>query len=184
MSQSMNETVRAGLDTLSDGHRRRQAQAPRLAAPRDRAAHARRRHRADRALAERPPPGSARPLFTGTALILFTVSAIYHTGTWSPRTWAFLRRFDHANIFLLIAGSYTAFSLLLLDGTTRWVLLATVWSGADPRRAVPDLLDRRPALALRAALHRDGLGGGLLPARRSSTAPPASGSASASRRSR
>ena len=72
--------------------------------------------------------GSA--LFTGTALILFTVSAIYHTGTWSPRTWAFLRRFDHANIFLLIAGSYTPFSLLLLDGTTRWVLLATVWAGA------------------------------------------------------
>ena len=114
--------------------------------------------------------GSA--VFTGTALVLFTVSAIYHTGTWSPRTWAFLRRFDHANIFLLIAGSYTPFSLLLLDGTTRWVLLATVWAGAILGRAVPDLLDRRPALALRAALHRDGLGRGLLPARRSSTAPP------------
>jgi hemolysin III len=72
--------------------------------------------------------GSA--VFTGTALVLFTVSAIYHTGTWSPRTWAFLRRFDHANIFLLIAGSYTAFSLLLLDGSTRWILLGTVWAGA------------------------------------------------------
>src|SRR5690348_706629 len=42
--------------------------------------------------------GSA--LFIGSALILFTVSAIYHTGTWSPRVWAFLRRFDHSNIFL------------------------------------------------------------------------------------
>ena len=72
--------------------------------------------------------GSA--VFTGSALVLFSVSAIYHTGTWSPRTWAFLRRFDHANIFLLIAGSYTPFSLLLLEGTQRVALLTTVWSGA------------------------------------------------------
>jgi hemolysin III len=72
--------------------------------------------------------GSA--LFTGSALVLFTVSAIYHTGSWSPRVWAFLRRFDHANIFLLIAGSYTPFSLLLLHGTERIVLLSTVWAGA------------------------------------------------------
>ena len=72
--------------------------------------------------------GSA--LFTGSAVLLFTVSAIYHRGTWSPRTWAFLRRFDHSNIFLLIAGSYTPFSLLLLEGTERTVLLVVVWSGA------------------------------------------------------
>src|SRR5690606_6369999 len=68
--------------------------------------------------------GSA--LFMSTALLLFGVSAVYHTGTWSPRTWAFLRRFDHANIFLLIAGSYTPFSIILLEGTTRKVLLAVV----------------------------------------------------------
>jgi hemolysin III len=72
--------------------------------------------------------GSA--LFTGSAVILFTVSAVYHRGTWSPRVWAFLRRFDHSNIFLLIAGSYTPFSLLLLDGVERVVLLSVVWSGA------------------------------------------------------
>jgi hemolysin III len=72
--------------------------------------------------------GSA--VFTGSALVLFSVSAIYHTGTWSPRTWAFLRRFDHSNIFLLIAGSYTPFSLILLEGTQRAVLLITIWSCA------------------------------------------------------
>jgi hemolysin III len=72
--------------------------------------------------------GSA--VFTGSALVLFTVSAVYHTGSWSPRVWAFLRRFDHANIFLLIAGSYTPFSLLLLHGTERAALLTTVWVGA------------------------------------------------------
>jgi hemolysin III len=72
--------------------------------------------------------GSA--VFIASALVLFTVSAIYHTGTWSPGVWAFLRRFDHANIFVLIAGSYTAFSLLLLEGTAEVALLSTVWSGA------------------------------------------------------
>jgi hemolysin III len=72
--------------------------------------------------------GSA--VFATSALVLFTVSAIYHRGRWSPRAWRLLRRFDHANIFLLIAGSYTPFSLLMLEGTNRIVLLAVVWSGA------------------------------------------------------
>jgi hemolysin III len=72
--------------------------------------------------------GSA--IFSLSALVLFTVSAIYHRGTWSPRVRAFLRRFDHSNIFILIAGSYTPFALILLQGTQRTVLLATVWTGA------------------------------------------------------
>ncbi|QZY28532.1 PAQR family membrane homeostasis protein TrhA [Nocardioides coralli] len=72
--------------------------------------------------------GSA--LFAGTAVLLFTVSAVYHRGTWSPPIQRFLKRFDHANIFLLIAGSYTPFTLLLLQGVERIVLLATVWGGA------------------------------------------------------
>ncbi len=72
--------------------------------------------------------GSA--MFAGTALLLFTVSAIYHRGNWSPRVHMALRRFDHANIFLLIAGSYTPFALILLDGSVRIWLLAIVWTGA------------------------------------------------------
>ena len=72
--------------------------------------------------------GSA--IFAASALVLFTVSAVYHRGTWSPRTWAFLRRFDHANIFLLIAGSYTPFTLLLLEGRDQTILLTVVWVGA------------------------------------------------------
>jgi hemolysin III len=72
--------------------------------------------------------GSA--VFATSALVLFTVSGIYHRGTWSPRAWLFLRRFDHANIFLLIAGSYTPFTLLLLHGADRIVLLSVVWTGA------------------------------------------------------
>ena len=100
------------------------------------------------------------PVFTASALLLFGVSAIYHTGTWSPRLWAFWRRWDHANIFLLIAGFYTAFSLLLLHFTSARCCSRRCGPG-DPRRRLPDLLDRRP-LALRADLRRARLGGDLL----------------------
>lgn len=76
------------------------------------------------------PTRVASAVFALSALVLFTVSAIYHRGTWSPRTWAFLRRFDHANIFVLIAGSYTPFAVLFLEGAARNTLLAVVWSAA------------------------------------------------------
>jgi hemolysin III len=69
-------------------------------------------------------------VFVGSALVLLTVSAVYHRGSWSPRVWLFLRRFDHANIFLLIAGSYTPFTLILLRGNHRVLLLSVVWTGA------------------------------------------------------
>jgi hemolysin III len=68
--------------------------------------------------------------FAFSALLVFTVSAIYHRGTWSPRTWAFLRRFDHANIFVLIAGTYTPYALLFLEGSARTTLLLVVWGAA------------------------------------------------------
>lgn len=72
----------------------------------------------------------AAAVFMLTAMLLFGVSAIYHTGTWTSRTKARLQRFDHANIFLLIAGSYTPFALLLLDAGDATLLLVLVWSGA------------------------------------------------------
>ncbi|MGI8523293.1 MAG: PAQR family membrane homeostasis protein TrhA [Nocardioides sp.] len=72
--------------------------------------------------------GSA--VYVASALLLFTVSAVYHRGHWSARTTRVLRRFDHANIFVLIAGSYTPFTLLLLHGRERVVLLVTVWAAA------------------------------------------------------
>jgi hemolysin III len=72
--------------------------------------------------------GSA--VFAGSALLLFTTSSVYHRGTWSPRVWAFLRRMDHANIFVLIAGSYTPFALLFLRGQAQVVLLSIIWAAA------------------------------------------------------
>jgi hemolysin III len=75
-----------------------------------------------------PRIGSA--VFACSALALFTVSATMHRGGWSPRTELVLTRLDHASIFLLIAGTYTPFSLLLLRGSDRVVLLCVAWGGA------------------------------------------------------
>lgn len=50
-------------------------------------------------------------VFMTASLILFTNSACYHLGDWSPRVTDVLRRIDHVNIFLLIAGTYTPVSL-------------------------------------------------------------------------
>ena len=72
--------------------------------------------------------GSA--IFAASAMVLFTVSGIMHRGRWSPRVGLFLRRLDHASIFLLIAGSYTPFTLLLLEGRNRNILLTVAWGGA------------------------------------------------------
>jgi len=79
------------------------------------------------------PDGKARvgaTVFTVASTLMFTVSAIYHTRTWGERSRDVLQRFDHANIFLLIAGTYTPFALLLLDEGDAWVLLSIVWGTA------------------------------------------------------
>lgn len=69
-------------------------------------------------------------VFTLTAVLLFGTSAVYHRGNWSDRTTAVLRRMDHANIFLIIAGTYTPLCVLLLDRHTATVVLSIVWTGA------------------------------------------------------
>jgi hemolysin III len=72
----------------------------------------------------------AAAVYTAAAMLLFGISALYHRFYWSATGEAVLRRLDHSNIFLLIAGTYTPFGLLLLHGTDRILLLATVWGGA------------------------------------------------------
>ncbi len=69
-------------------------------------------------------------VFTVTAGLLFGVSALYHRGRWSPGTQAALRRLDHSNIFLLIAGTYTPLAAILLDRPAAGLLLVLVWTGA------------------------------------------------------
>ncbi|MFJ5549568.1 hemolysin III family protein [Streptomyces sp. NPDC093225] len=65
-----------------------------------------------------------------TACLLFGISALYHRGTWGPRGEAVLRRLDHANIFLIIAGTYTPLTVLLLPASTGRTLLWAVWLAA------------------------------------------------------
>ena len=69
-------------------------------------------------------------LYSITAILLFSVSAIYHRVPWSPEKKRIWRRFDHANINLLIAGSYTPFAVTLLHGRDRTILLSVIWVGA------------------------------------------------------
>jgi hemolysin III len=72
----------------------------------------------------------AAAVFGLTAAMLFGTSAVYHRGTWSPRLQGLLKRLDHSNIFLIIAGTYTPFALLLLPAHDAKELLLIVWSGA------------------------------------------------------
>ena len=72
----------------------------------------------------------ASAIYSVTTVLLFSVSAVYHRGDWSPRTLGVLKRVDHSNIFLIIAGSYTPFAVLLLAGGARTALLLLVWLGA------------------------------------------------------
>jgi hemolysin III len=67
----------------------------------------------------------------GAALALsFGVSALYHRITWQAPARRLMRRLDHAAIYLLIAGTYTPYGLLALEGAWQAVVLAIVWAGA------------------------------------------------------
>jgi hemolysin III len=73
----------------------------------------------------------AAAIYAACVTLLFGTSALYHRVTWrtdAARRW--MRRLDHSAIFLLIAGTYTPFALLVLHGSLADVVLAVVWSGA------------------------------------------------------
>jgi hemolysin III len=69
-------------------------------------------------------------VFVVSSMLLFGVSALYHRLDWNDRTRRLLKRMDHANIFLLIAGSYTPITVLALPPEKATVLLWLVWVGA------------------------------------------------------
>jgi hemolysin III len=72
----------------------------------------------------------ATGVYAASAALLFGISALYHRGRWSPRTERLLKRLDHSNIFLIIAGTYTPFSVILLRNHGGTVLLWIVWAAA------------------------------------------------------
>ena len=73
---------------------------------------------------------SGAVVFGVSVAAMFGTSALYHRRTWSPPARRWMRRMDHAMIYTLIAGTYTPFALLVLDGYWKIAVLAVVWSGA------------------------------------------------------
>jgi hemolysin III len=69
-------------------------------------------------------------VFAVSVAICFGASALYHRVTWRPRARLWMRRVDHAGVYLLIAGTYTPVSLLALHGQWRPAVLAVVWTGS------------------------------------------------------
>jgi hemolysin III len=72
----------------------------------------------------------AAAVFALSVVGCFGVSALYHRPTWTPSVRRWMRRADHAGVYLLIAGTYTPVALLVLDGTLGRVILTIVWAGA------------------------------------------------------
>ena len=72
----------------------------------------------------------AAAVFAGSVVACFGASALYHRVTWKPRARLWMRRVDHAGVYLLIAGTYTPISLLVLEGAWRPVVLTIIWAGA------------------------------------------------------
>jgi len=71
----------------------------------------------------------AAAVFAGSVALCFGASALYHRVIWTPPVRLWMRRIDHAGVYLLIAGTYTAVCLLGLAGAWRWSVLAIVWTG-------------------------------------------------------
>ncbi|SJN29084.1 COG1272: Predicted membrane protein hemolysin III homolog [Microbacterium esteraromaticum] len=81
-------------------------------------------------LAEGAPAKWAATVFMVSSLLLFGNSALYHRFNWGPKTKMVLKRIDHANILLLIAGTYTPLATLALVPEKGVLLLTLVWTGA------------------------------------------------------
>jgi hemolysin III len=73
---------------------------------------------------------TAAAIFAGSVAACFGASALYHRPTWKPSTRAWLARLDHAGVFLLIAGTYMPFGLLVMSNEWAVPMLSVVWGGA------------------------------------------------------
>jgi hemolysin III len=79
-------------------------------------------------LADSPRAYIGGGIFAISLIALYTISGTYHTITWGRRAHAVLKRLDHAMIFVLIAGTYTPFCLLVASDAWGLSILAIVWS--------------------------------------------------------
>jgi hemolysin III len=83
------------------------------------------------ALAPSGKAAAVAAIYAVSVAALFGTSALYHRITWASQTTRrWMRRLDHSMIFLLIAGTYTPFAVLVLEGTLATVILVLVWAAA------------------------------------------------------
>lgn len=76
------------------------------------------------------PRHAAAAVFAGLVAVCFGASALYHRVTWTARARLWMRRLDHAGVYLLIAGTYTPVCLLVLTGAWRLGVVTVVSVGA------------------------------------------------------
>ncbi len=69
-------------------------------------------------------------VFALCSILLFGTSTLYHRGNWTDKVMGLFRRADHANIFLLIAGTYTPVAALTLPAKQAIIVLSIIWAGA------------------------------------------------------
>ncbi len=65
-------------------------------------------------------------VYAASLILMYVCSTIYHGSSGALKV--VLQRFDHLSIYLLIAGSYTPFCMLMLHGSAGWILLGVVWA--------------------------------------------------------
>lgn len=82
------------------------------------------------AISETPAARWSTAVFAASGVILFGMSALYHRFNWTPKSKAALRRLDHANIFILIAGTYTPMAMIALPFPKSVITLSIIWGGA------------------------------------------------------
>jgi hypothetical protein len=108
----------------------------------------------------------ATTIYATTLALLYSASSLYHAMR-SPRAKKIFQRIDHASIYLLIAGTYTPFTLITLRGPWGWTLFGVVWGLAALGVAFKGAFgDRLPVISV---LHGRRV---LLCSRRASTVQP------------
>jgi hemolysin III len=80
-------------------------------------------------LAPTPNARIAVAIYAASLVLLLTISAVYHRRTWTTGVRIWLRRADHASIFLLIGGTYTPIVMLAIGGDDGRHLSIAIWSG-------------------------------------------------------
>lgn len=79
-------------------------------------------------LADSPRRYVGASIFATSMTLLYTTSASYHLAPWPPRLRRIMMRIDHSMIFVLIAGTYTPFCLVVLSNAWGIPMLSVVWS--------------------------------------------------------